>query len=388
MRGQATAGPAAATVILTGLFIILYILFLPPADRAALLGEATADTPDPTIVDPIDRLLDESPGLVAPQRETSETRNLNSFTLLARGEFTPVFSSAETEIFSSRYDRRSFERSFTLDSVPVDARMSISFREVSGGVRVYVNGQEVYAGRPLSRSNKQILDVPINQGANSIRIESAERWWFFGRNYAQIDSVQVIASVYSPQVARSDQMFSLPRENREQLERATLRFLLSCDTSSQQLNIRINDQRIGSHVFDCESPQEIEIPRSFIEDMNTISFEASRGVVSVQSPTLRFFYERSVDPLYYFHLTDEQWRQIDSGRKEARLYLSFVRDNTEKDLLVDLNGNIVSVRLDRNEREFRQDVSRFIERGENYVRLEARRSAQIVRMQVFLVAKN
>lgn len=387
MRAQQSATPAGGLVILMGLFIILYILFLPPADRAALIGGATGDTPDPTVVDPIDLLLDESPGMLTPQRETSETRNLNSFTLLARGEYTPVFSAGETHVFSSRYDRRVFERTFELDAVPVDARMSVSLREVQGGLRVYVNNQEVYSGRPMSRSNKQILDLPIRQGINTIRIESTERWWLWGSNSAQIDSVQVIANVYSPQTARSEQSFSLPLENRQHLERASLRFLLGCDELRQQMTIRLNDRLIGSTVFDCESPHEIELPISALDDTNRIVFEASRGVASVQSPTLRFLYTRSVDPLYYFHLTDDQWRDVRDGTKEARLYVSFVRDGHEKDLIVDVNGNYVSVRLDRDEREFRQDITRFIERGENYLRLEARRSAQIVKVQVFLVAK-
>ena len=388
MRGQQSASPAAALVILMGLFIILYILFLPPADREALIGGATGDTPDPTVVDPLDRLLDESPGLLTPQRETSETRSLNSFTLLARGEYTPVFSSGEAHIMSSRYDRRTLERTFQLEAVPHDARMSISFREISGTLRVYVNNQEVYSGRPMSRSNKQILDLPLTQGINTIRIESAERWWFWGSNFADIESVQVIANVYSPQTARSEQTFSLPLENRQHLERASLRFLLGCDEQRQQMVIRLNDKLIGSTVFDCESPHEIELPLDSLDDTNRVVFEASRGVASVQSPTIRFLYSRSVDPLYYFHLTDKQWNDIRSGRKEARLYFSFVRDGNEKDVIADVNGNFVSVRLDRDEREFRQDITRFIEQGENYLRLEARRSAQIVKVQVFLVSKN
>jgi hypothetical protein len=388
MRGQATAGPAAATVILTGLFIILYILFLPPAEREALIGSATGDTEDPTIVDPLDRLLDESPGLVSTRSETSETRNLNAFTLLARGEYTPVFSSGETDVFTSRYDRKRFERTFIVDAVPLDARMSISFAEVTGPIRVYMNNQEVYSGKPVSRSNKQILDLPLIQGANTVRIESAEHWWFWGNNAAWIDSVQVIANVYSPQTARSEQTFSLPAENRQHLERASLRFLLSCDSTSQQLMIRLNDEMIGSLVYDCSSPQEVELPKNLLSDTNALTFEASRGVVSVQAPTLRLFYERSVDPLYYFHLDKDQWDAIRTNEKEAWIYISFVRDDTEKDILADLNGNYVSVRLDRSEREFRQDISRFIEEGENYLRLEPRRSAQIVKLQIFLVSKN
>jgi hypothetical protein len=387
MRGQQSASGAAGLVILMGLFIILYILFLPPADREALIGSATSNTTDPTIVDPIDRILDESPGLLVPQRETSETRNLNSFTLLARGEFTPVFSSGEAQIFTSRYDRRVLERTFMMDAVPTEARMSISFREVSGAIRVYVNNQEVYSGRPMSRSNKQILNLPIAHGINTIRIESSERWWFWGSNSADIESVQVIANVYSPQTARSEQTFSLPEQNRQHLERASLRFLLSCDSSRQQMAIRLNDQILGSTVYDCESPQELELPLNRLTDMNTISFEASQGVVSVQSPTIRLLYERAVDPLYYFRLTDEQWEDVRDGTKEARLYFSFVRDSEEQDLIADVNGNFISVRLDREEYEFAQDVSSFIERGENYLRLEARRAARIVKVQVFLVAK-
>ena len=389
MRAQQNnAGPAAALVILTGLFIILYILFLPPADRAALIGGATGDTQDPTVVDPLDRLLDESLGQITPLRESSETRNLNAFTLLARGEYTPIFSSGSAEVFTSRYDRRTYERTFMLEAVPTDARMSISFSEVSGSIRVYVNNQEVYSGRPLSRSNKQILDLPITQGINTVRIESAERWWFWGSNSAQIDSVQIIANVYSPQTARAEQVFSMPSENRQHLERATLRFLLSCDTPSQQLIIRVNDALVGSQSYQCESPQEIEIPRSALQDTNTLRFEASSGVVSVHAPTIRFFYERALDPLYYFHLREDQWRDLREGRKEARLYFSFVRDGNEKDIIADVNGNFVSVRLAGNENEFRQDITRFIEEGENYVRLDVRRTANIVKFQVFLVAKN
>lgn len=389
MRGQVSqAGPAAATVILTALFIILYILFLPPADRQALLGNASANTSDQTIVSHYDVFVNESPGAVSPQMNLSQSQSLNSFTLTAQGSYVPVFSSGQTQVYSSRYDRKVFERSFKVSAIPTDARMSISLEDLSGAVRVIVNGKEVYSGTPIARSNKEILDLPLVRGTNNLTIESADRWWFWGRNYANIDSVSVVANVYNPSYATATQRFSTPSDNRQYLNRAYLVFLLDCGSNAthQQMLVSLNGQLVGSAVYDCNSPQQIELPISTLQDSNTISFKTSTGIASIQAPTVHLQYNQAVYPLYYFHLNDSQYTAIQNGNKKAILYFKFVRDGKDKDIIANVNGNYVSVATSGD--TFRTDVTSYIESGENYLQIEPRLPATIVKLQLFLQASS
>lgn len=388
MRAQNQAGPAAATVILTALFIILYILFLPPADRQALLGNATANTSDQTLVSSYDVFVNESPGAVSPQMNRSQTINLNTFTLTAQGSYVPVFTSGQFQVSSSRYDRTRFSRTFQLSAIPSDARMSISLKDLSGPLIVTVNGKQVYSGTPIARSNKEILNLPLVRGENNVTIESGDRWWFFGRNYANIDSVTIIANMYNPDLATSTQRFATPSENRQYLNRAYLIFLLGCSSnqSQQQMLVTLNGQLMGSSNYDCNSPQQIEIPTSVLRDSNVISFKTGSGISTIQAPTVHLQYDQAVYPLYYFHLNDSQYSSIVDKTKKAVLYFKFVRDGKDKDIIANVNGNYVSVTTSSD--TFQKDVTSYMESGENYLEIEPRLPARIVKLQLFLKASS
>ena len=106
----------------------------------------------------------------------------------------------------------------------------------------------------------------------------------------------------------------------------------------------------------------------------------------MQAPTIRLLYEEETFPLYYFEITEEQWDDLRNDEKDAILFMRFAG---EADLIVDINNRFLTVDT-RNERtdRFRQDVTRFVEEGNNYLELEPRRDTRIVDLELFLVASD
>ena len=392
MRGQASASGAAATVILTGLVILLYILFLPPAERDAIL-EGTVPSPHvpPDVIDPHDVLLEVHPRRIDALDQRVFTFDLNPFLLTSVGEDASIARFGAAHIFSSKTDKRVFYREAVLakDYAYTNPFLVItlsSAEQVRGRMKVYFNERLVYHARPERGSTIIIEDLGKVERTNTIRIEMEEPgfWQFFTRNEASISSVELFSQVARQELQRAEQHFTLSAEQQANLETARLSFIPECEGRTEVLIIRVNERLISSGALECSSLVRLDLPPEYLErGRNAISFALSKGTVHVSAPSVRVTLEEPTRPVHYFEVSAAQYADL-AERKVGILHFEFVR--TDERVVMDVFVNGRSLRVDTRDRSFRQDISDMLVEGENYIRLDPVRSVDIARMSIFLRA--
>ncbi len=387
-KGQ-TAGGAAALVILVGLVIILYILFLPPADRAALLNEINGSSYSSTVTDTSDFLLNEHPRTLYPDSQDVITHELNTVTLYSNKEDALLKEYNNIYVFSSKTDKKVFEDSFIFDSIYTFTNPVLILENVNSNspLIVYFNGKEVYSGTPKKNSIVKIKLDSVGR-ENKIFIETPDpSWWqFFSYNKASIGSVKLLATVNNNELLQSEQSFSVSQGEYDNFNTGYVKFLLSCTSKPSKLVVRLNEFLLSNAIFDCNQPVKLEFDKSsLIPGKNIISFKILDGVATIDRPVVKTILEKKVRPVYYFSLTEEQYSELKEGSKIAYLELNFVRNKDIYDLNVNINGKIFNIRsYDTN---YKEDISRFLLEGENYIILAPRTKVDVKDLFVYLKPK-
>ncbi len=389
-KGQ-TAGGAAALVILIGLVIILYILFLPPADRAALLDEINGSSYSSSITVQEDFLLEEHPRTLYPDLQDVITHELNTVTLYSNKNDVLLKEYNNVYVFSSKTDKKVFEDKFVFDSVYTFTNPLLILENVDSNAPliVYFNGKEVYSGVPKKNSLVKIkLDDNAILKENSLLIEVVDPKWyqFFSYNKATIGSVKILATANNNELLESEQSFSVSQEEYDYFDTGYIRFLLSCTSKPSKVIVRLNDFLLSNAIFDCNQPVKVEFDKNdLLPGRNTVSFKILDGVATIDRPVVKTVLKEKVRPVYYFYLDEDQFSDLQNEDKVAYLELNFVDNNDVFDVNININGRIFNVRsYDTN---YVEDISRYLVEGENYILLIPRSRVDVKDLFVYLKPK-
>ena len=193
-RGQQSSAQPIATLIgLIGLFMLGYILLIPPAEREALLGEEFGPGFDGT-KSAENVLLDVKTGLVGEQRITV-TKDLPTVNL---------FTTTETEvdgIVTSLSVRRNvfFNReenvTFNLINLNEVEKLELFFfvTEGEGNLIIKLNGNKIFENKVVSRL---VLELPLSkliEGNNVIEFSVSDvgaKFW--GENLYVLNDLKLI----------------------------------------------------------------------------------------------------------------------------------------------------------------------------------------------------
>ncbi len=387
-KGQ-TAGGAAALVILIGLVIVLYILFLPPADRAALLDEINGSSYSSSVTVQEDFLLNEHPRTLYPELQDVVTHELNTVTLYSNKNDVLLKEYNNIYVFSSKTDKKVFEDSFVFDSVYTFTNPVLILEGVvsNAPLRVLFNGKEVFSGVPKKNSIVKIrLDSVKRENSLSIEVLDPKWYQFFSYNKASINSVKLLATANNNELLHSEQSFSVSQDEYDNFNTGYLRFLLSCSSKPSKVVVRLNDFLLSNAIFDCNQPVKLEFDKSsLIPGKNIVSFKILDGVATIDRPVVKTILKDKVRPVYYFSLSEEQFDAVSSGSKIAFLELNFVKNSDVFDVNVNINGRVFNIRT--FDSDYVEDISRFLVDGENYIVLIPRSKVDVKDLFVYLKPK-
>ena len=390
-KGQ-TGGSAAAVVILTGLMIILYILFLPPADREALLANVTPGTNmsnGQPVIPSNDVLLNEHPRTIDKIPQNLMTHQLNSFTLYSDSSDAVLMQQGPTYISSSRTDKVTFSKDITFnkDYVLTNALLVLDVKEVKGNIRIFFNNNQVYDGKP--KVGKLVININSLQQQNTLRIESADPGFFqfFSGNHASFSAINLVATVHNQQFMQSSQQFTLGPEELNNFDSAYMIFTTSCSAKPGPLLIYVNDNLVSSTAYDCQYPVKVNLAKAdLVSGKNDVLFKISSGTMSIDSPTVKVSLNQPVLPLYYFQVSGDQNTEIKNNNKDGIIHFDFVKGNDEKNFDVTVNG--YTFNIDTSNTTYEEDITRYLNKDENYVKITPRTNLDIVNLQVFLKPTN
>jgi hypothetical protein len=373
---KAQAG-AAVLVALVALLIIMYVLFLPPAERAKLLG----DTPSGGTTGPggTSNLLFSTPvGKVYPKINPTAEHSLPALTLRTIEESNLLTSRDSITASSNVFEKTVGNIIFNAQpSRTQNAVLSLNLASKTGGrVIILLNGEEIYNQEVKSRSVPPITLYNLREENTLEFTTSGVGFAFWRTNRYTLADVKVVADVTDYSNARTTQSFSIGKEEFTYMETAQFSFVPLCNREGR-VSIMLNGVQLYDNVPDCGVVNTLEIaPEKLQPGENSMMFSTENGDFLLDRPAVRTSGKKFENRVFRF-TTNPATIQ---GRK-VNMRVLFA-DTSDKQGILLINGNSIPFRA--------QDVTvipitQYLRAGENTVQFEAaNKDFEVVKFDVLL----
>ena len=260
-KGQANAGGAAGLIALIMLFIILYILFLPPGDRADLLGESGSSSGGRSS-GTRGTLLSENIGRVDFLRSDNIDKILPNVFLQEKRDATVLKKFNPLFVKNGLFDKKDKEISFSLNDVERLENVQLSFtaKKRKGILAVDLNGERIFESEitefnidPITIEPKQLRgDNTLVFSVNGV----GARFW--KTNEYNLEDIKLIGNIVDKSNLESQSVFTLTGTEFFNLEQAELRFIPYCGNQDVgRLEVAVNNRNVYSSVPVCDDVYNI-----------------------------------------------------------------------------------------------------------------------------------
>ncbi len=325
-KAQSASSAGTLVVLIAGL-ILLYILFLPSAERSALLNNeeytyptGTSETSTETgKISPEEAVaalaettvLSESPGRIYYLQESSYEHELSAVNLFTTTEAQVLFSQDSLYIKNGIFDELPRNLTFYLDDPDYtdNVLMSFNVEDAQGRLNIKLNGvvifdQELSAGavEPLDLSKYHLSDVNILEFSVS---EVGYQFWT--TNEYQLNTIQITGDITDVSQQVSKTTFTVSDTEKFNLERARLYFYPDCSPRDVgPLMVSVNGDAIYDSIPDCQQINVIEFSDSLLSaGDNYLLFKAEEGKYLIYSISVKTELAEQEYPVYYFDLDED-----------------------------------------------------------------------------------
>lgn len=379
-KGQKEGKPVAILVLIIALFMVFYVVFLPPADRNALLnlnneGEATTTTGGG-----LRELLSETPGLVSPGDEFSKRHEMQSINLFIKSE-PNVESLGGPLVVRNSLTSKTFPTStFSIrDSLSDLKKVMLSFMigEGSGELKILVNDHQFYA--ESAETGIKIVEIPTAyiQAENELRFEvSSPGFGFWKENKYVLKDINV-KEEFDKINAKEERTFNVAPDERAGLANAKLSYYQVCNSpesmkdKSAKLKIFLNEKKAFEGLIKCLTRQEIiELDKTLVKDgTNVLLFMLEEeGSFSFNQMAVESEVKEKENKGYTFSLSKKEYEDVSSGEKEVtlKMYLDETNDEKKNARIVVNDGEVM---MSTDASSFTRDISDYIVEGTNFLRI-------------------
>ncbi len=380
-RGQKlqSGSPAAALIGIMTLIFIFYILFLPPSEREALLGDGnvTGDGgPEEVLLQsPVGRLQFVSRNQFdhpLPNIYLVETRNAqilakeNPF-MIKKGWF-----SEAKRIFS-----------FSIPDLENTENVVLSFQapERRGTLVIMLNGALIFESPvPLQNPPPVALSKSLLRESNTLEF-SVKGGFLSKRKYSFAD-IKVIGDITDLEKQKSTNTFSISSVEMSNFESGYLDFYPICEQKSVgTMVIELNGKLISSSVPACESLNRQEL---YLEDLrdgkNTLIFRIVKGSYRIEQVRTRTVIKPVRAWVDFFDVKPSLYNSVLDKKARIILDIEFVDDGRVKRAKTNINGKLDVI--DQREPKFARDISSIIREGNNYIEIQPLAELDVVRLEI------
>ncbi len=391
-KGQA-AGAAVLIAIIAGV-LIMFIILIPPADRAELLGEQDSSSSGKSSgssgkAGVIKNFILQSPGRIdyLTQKEIEHPLPVIN-----------VYTSEESKIISEKsvvsakrgiLSKKPSEFTFQVDGLDDIKSPLLSFttKTLQGHLIITLNGEEVYSGDPSSSFRPITLPRDLLRSENVLLFSvSSPGLAFWRTNEFVAEQVRVVADVTNRESQVANHVFLVSETEKNNLDRVTLKFQPECRYGEAgPLSIRLNGKEIYNALADCDVALiPLELAAGDVrQGENSISFSTNRGTYVLTHVTVVSKLQEVDFPTYYFELSQEEYEEVNDGPRRLRVALSFVDVTKTREGQVIFNGN--SYHFDTRNATISFDVSDDAIRGTNSVKITPRKTLEVRELRVDMV---
>ncbi|MBN2454304.1 hypothetical protein JXB11_02035 [Candidatus Woesearchaeota archaeon] len=383
MKKAQSGASAGVLVLVIGIAIILYILFLPPEERADLLDENGDDDETGTVEDNREVVLDETPGLILKTKQTKFEHKIPSFNLFTRTEDTVLKKAESVYISSSKGEQQTKAVPLIIDERTTNVQLSLNVEDHKGRLIILLNGEEIFNGEVRSIFAPITLEGLQEENVIEFKVESVG-WMFWTKNFYEISNIQITGTVESYSNRESRNTFLIGEGEKENIKEAYLLYFVDCKVSEvERLSIYINDRLISSKVPDCGSPVKTFIdPDDLMEGKNELRFFAEKGSYLLDQIFVKTELKEPIYPIYFFEVNETQYTLVKNRTLDAELTIKFVDDDERK--AATLNINNLRTSLDTKEDEFNKSINTYIVEDSNFIRIEPETNLPISSLKIEL----
>ena len=390
-KAQGGINAAILVAVIAGL-IILYILFLPEAEREALLEnktvkKTTGDDEDeeedillrefPGRIDIVEGIIDKSiPNIYLFERtDAKELERINPF-IVRNGWF----------------DKKDMTVSFGIDDLENSDNVMLSFKakKHEGILTIKLNNEIVYENDITGETVAPIrLKRNLLMEDNTFEFSvSSVGFRFWKTNEYSLDDIKIVGDITDKSKQESRNVFTLTGTELFNIEEANLKFVPYCKKVADVgvLDVSVNNRNIYSAVPVCEDPTKVPIPLGILDvGENKVIFRTDKGSYSVEQIKVEFIEKEVEKKVYFFEVNQSVIDDIEDEEINIVLTIEFVDDEENK--RADLNINDRLSTIDQEERFFTKtlnddDDPDYIEEGNNFIEIRPRTRLDIVELKV------
>lgn len=319
-KAQASGATAAVFVAVLALLMVLYILFLPPEDREALLGSgstATAssgDNDDYTHRIYNETVLAKSPGRLDYLKFDEYEHDLPAINLYRTTSANEILKEAAFVVRNGWFDNQKKTISFNVRDIDNMKNFVMSFecKIHNGRLRVTLN-DEIILEDYVDNYNVGPVDIPVNilSSTNSLEFEVSEVGWkFWTTNEYNINNLQIVADITDVSKDSGKSVFYSSYEEVKNMDSASLRFNPNCNSEAGYLSIMFNDRSIYDAVPDCGVINKVEIPIGYFSSgENEVVFRTEEGSYLIDQIQVQTTLDEPNNPVYMFELEQELFKE-------------------------------------------------------------------------------
>ncbi|RMF55278.1 hypothetical protein D6745_02570 [Candidatus Woesearchaeota archaeon] len=314
-KAQERASGAASLIIIIGILVVLYILFLPPKEREELLEGRTPNVPGednggriPSDFNEV--LLLESPGRLENIQTGEIPHPLPSVSLQTVTSSKIIKEVSNIYVKNSVFGKQFKSLEFPINDFENTENVLLSFASSvhNGRLIILLNGKEIFNSYISDSPNPIPLAKDALQQNNVLEfLVSPTGFAFWKSNEMLLENVKITADVSDISGRVASSRFVLGESEKENLEAAEMVFYADCDQSKVgTLSIIINNERVFRGVPACKSmnnPIEIS-PETLFEGNNEVKFSTNKGNIIIDQIMVTSFLKESVYPSYFFELPD------------------------------------------------------------------------------------
>ena len=386
---QAAVGAAFLLAVIAGA-IILFIVLMPPAERAELLGEPTSTTSSGiTTTKTALNLLTVSPGRIdfISQREIEHP--LPSINIFTRTEALSLAEKGRIYVKHSLFSEENSILRFTVEDLSQvkNVLLSLQPKNVEGNLIITLNGEAIFNSplegdfAPLSISSSQL------QTENELIFSvSSPGGAFWKTNEALLENVIVVGDLTSTENQESLRRFLISETEKDNLEKIILRFQPVCAYGEVgRLVIFLNGREIYASIPDCDIASVLlEIaPEQIMGGENQLIFRSEKGDYFISHILIKSELKDVEYPVYYFELSESDYDKVESGDYNLQIQANFVETTSIKKGEFVFNGHVKN--FETKKLTYTIDMSEDIVSGTNSLQLRPLRTLEIRELKVDLV---
>ncbi len=348
-RGVEFKSSTPIVILLIGVVIVLYLLFLPPAQREALLsgtgsgggvygtGTGIVSTGGSTT------LMDKYVGTLLAAGGATTEHDIPSTTVFTAVNTQELKFIDSLSVSRSAFSQQTGELTFKADpSNSKNYQLTFNVDAAKGPLYISLNGHPIFERAITSRSPEPIpLPQEYVQADNTLTFSAGSAGWqFWTANDYELRNVLVSADVAQYQGSSSEQHFTITSDEYQRLDKATLQYVAQCDPKSTgRLTVTVNGKIVYSGYADCGvlTTQDVA-PESLNIGDNKVGFASTDGSYTMDNIKVVSQLKQPDYQTFYFNLPPDMFQQANVFAGQVVVTIRFTDGNTQKQGTIIVNG--------------------------------------------------